>query len=410
MSEFNKLDYLKKYLKEKTKKKKRNKGLKGNIKIINNDIDIIKNNDSNDEDKPIIVEDIQYASDIELERQKRPVIVNSASQHQGIFHQYNAFSGWIPLDEDNENKPDDENSEPDSSNSELEQRHDTGSENDSDSENPDLHLKKRKNPDSHDFMLSASADVDISKLLKKRKLVNKQSQTLLAPKPGLQLGSEVEKAGEKSKLESKKAELQSLLMKEGREKTIYRNKEGGIMDISETLSRKREELRKENEEQIKKWGKGMKQIAKAEEDREYKDKLKSLPLARYEYEAETEEQIKNITRFGDPLARINNQNNTNHTNHTNLLNSNEKEPDMNRRSKGNGKDNGNGEGKASGSGGVVRKLKCKFSAIPNRFDILPGHKWDGVDRSTGFENNYLQAQVSNSTSKHDQYKWRTHDM
>lgn len=47
---------------------------------------------------------------------------------------------------------------------------------------------------------------------------------------------------------------------------------------------------------------------------------------------------------------------------------------------------------------------------PNRFGIRPGHKWDGVDRSNGYEAKWLLQVNSQKALEDEAYKWSCSDM
>ena len=152
--------------------------------------------------------------------------------------------------------------------------------------------------------------------------------------------------------------------------TVYRTTGGLRITKEKAMESKKEELQRLNTEQLNKWGKGARQLEEEKEKAEYQARIKDLPLARYEVEPETDEILKSKPRFGDPMQALLTQPTT----------------------------------------GLPAVPKCKFKAPPNRYGIEPGVKWDGVDRSNGFETRLLLSRNEKKSNEADAYRWRTEDL
>lgn len=54
--------------------------------------------------------------------------------------------------------------------------------------------------------------------------------------------------------------------------------------------------------------------------------------------------------------------------------------------------------------------KSKFKGPPNRYNIKPGHWWDGVDRSNGFERKLLAKEAAKNAGREESYRDATRDL
>eukprot|EP01138_Halocafeteria_seosinensis_P000258 gb/GECG01000265.1/.p1 GENE.gb/GECG01000265.1/~~gb/GECG01000265.1/.p1 ORF type:complete len:370 (+),score=95.27 gb/GECG01000265.1/:1-1110(+) len=153
-------------------------------------------------------------------------------------------------------------------------------------------------------------------------------------------------------------------------KTVFRDKEGHKVDVEAEMKRRSEEkARKSQLEATAKydWNVG---AAQKKEKLEYAKKLqeaKNQKVSRDPDDEDLEEELKSQYREGDPMA-----------------------PMLKKKQK-------TGEQK-SASGKPLYKGP---PPPPNRFNIRPGYRWDGVDRSNGWEAKVI-AKKAESSAKRDQ--------
>ena len=179
-----------------------------------------------------------------------------------------------------------------------------------------------------------------------------------------------------AQLMRKEAEERRKFLKEGDEhsgkgkETIYRDASGRIINVQ----MKRAEARKQAEEEAAKVTaeleaqKGDVQRAEQKKRREQLSEAKFIPVARYADDAELNEDLRETERWNDPAVGF--------------------------------------LKKKKGGQSVSGKPLYKGPAAPNRYGIRPGHKWDGVDRGTGFENEYFAVRNRRANLKSLDYAWQ----
>ncbi|OZJ06215.1 hypothetical protein BZG36_00832 [Bifiguratus adelaidae] len=157
--------------------------------------------------------------------------------------------------------------------------------------------------------------------------------------------------------------------------TVHRDKSGRKVDLAakraEEARARREQM--EREEKKMEWGKGLVQRQEQEDRKRRELEEQHKPLARYADDKELNEELKERTLWNDPAAFF-------------LTSASKK------KSKG------------------PKRPTYQGHWPPNRFNIPPGYRWDGVDRSNGFEKEYFLRQNSRTALKAEAYAWSAEDM
>ncbi|KAI0198062.1 Pre-mRNA-splicing factor of RES complex-domain-containing protein [Astrocystis sublimbata] len=168
----------------------------------------------------------------------------------------------------------------------------------------------------------------------------------------------------------------------GEEETIYRDATGRRVDVS----MKRAELRREADEAAKKKLdaelalRGDVQVEEARARREALDDAKVMGVARHADDEGINDEMKAQVRWGDTMAAF-------------------VKP----------KDPSGGGGGGAGGGAKGRnkgRPMYKGAWAPNRYQIPPGYRWDGVDRSNGFEAERFKAINRRERNKDLEYSWQ----
>lgn len=149
---------------------------------------------------------------------------------------------------------------------------------------------------------------------------------------------------------------------ERQEQTVYRDASGRRIDVQkedEERRRTREEERKREREK-RDWNKGQIQLQQLKDARRREEEARDSSFARYANDAQMNAELRQVERQNDPAALF-----------------------LTKKDKLKG----------------PQKPVYKGPFPPNRFGIRPGYRWDGVERSNGFEAKLFQRRNERTRRK-----------
>eukprot|EP01118_Nematostelium_gracile_P019467 TRINITY_DN902_c0_g1_i6.p1 TRINITY_DN902_c0_g1~~TRINITY_DN902_c0_g1_i6.p1 ORF type:complete len:473 (+),score=133.12 TRINITY_DN902_c0_g1_i6:189-1421(+) len=162
--------------------------------------------------------------------------------------------------------------------------------------------------------------------------------------------------------------------------TVYRDKRGKKLSINEVIAV--EEGRHNSDEDLE-WGSGLAQ-KRQKEEKKYEATQKNKPFARSIDDQDLNAMYKEKARWGDPMAG-----------RTTLKSETKKE-----------------EYKTETSKRPYSLIERRWKGVPpvNRYNIIPGNNWDGLDRSNGFEKKLLFREGNKVARDEEAYLYSVEDM
>ncbi|CAO1353811.1 unnamed protein product [Diamesa hyperborea] len=159
---------------------------------------------------------------------------------------------------------------------------------------------------------------------------------------------------------------------------VVRERRGRNRDFDQEMEEERQksEFEAARKQVYDRWGKGLKQIEDFEKrTEEYKHEV-NKPLARMADDQDLQDHLKDQERADDPMLQY----------------MRKKKTEENRKK------------------GIEEKPLYKGQFPQNRYNIPPGYRWDGVDRSSGYEKKLFEVSAAKKASAEEAYRYATEDM
>ncbi|XP_059563788.1 BUD13 homolog isoform X3 [Myotis daubentonii] len=219
-----------------------------------------------------------------------------------------------------------------------------------------------------------SSDSDLSPPRRTQPLGKKAAHMYSGAKTGLVL---TDTQREQQELQERDQEAMAFEAEFQYAETVFRDKSGRKRNLKlERLEqRRRAEKDSKRDELYAQWGKGLVQSRQQQQNVEDAIKEMQKPLARYIDDEDLDRMLREQEREGDPMA--------------NFIKKNKAKENKDKK---------------------VRPRYSGPAPPPNRFNIWPGYRWDGVDRSNGFEQKRFARLASKKAVEELAYKWSVEDM